>query len=52
LEDKKAKAIVLGQVLRINRGSSITSFLHIKFIKASLKALNIINAVVYRYNED
>ncbi|MDR1352919.1 MAG: PilZ domain-containing protein [Treponema sp.] len=52
LEDKKAKATVLGQVLRINRGSSITSFLHIKFIKASLKALNIINAVVYRYNED
>jgi hypothetical protein len=42
----------LGQVLRINRGSSITSFLHVKFIKASLKALNSINAVVYRYNED
>ncbi|MDR2785918.1 MAG: PilZ domain-containing protein [Treponema sp.] len=52
LEDKKKKAVVLGQVLRINRGSSITSFVHIKFIKASLKALNIINAVVYRYNED
>ncbi|MDR1411070.1 MAG: PilZ domain-containing protein [Spirochaetaceae bacterium] len=52
LEDKKAKASVLGQVLRINRGSSITSFLHIKFLKASLKALNVINAVVYRYNED
>jgi hypothetical protein len=52
LEEKKQNAVVLGQVLRINRGSSITSFVHVKFIKASLKALNIINAVVYRYNED
>jgi hypothetical protein len=52
MEDKKKNATVLGQVLRINRGSSITSFVHIKFIKASLKALNVINAVVYRYNED
>jgi hypothetical protein len=52
IEDKKKNAAVLGQVLRINRGSSITSFVHIKFIKASLKALNVINAVVYRYNED
>jgi hypothetical protein len=52
LEDKKKNAVVLGQVLRINRGSSITSFVHVKFIKASLRALNVINAVVYRYNED
>jgi hypothetical protein len=52
LEDDKKNATVLGQVLRINRGSSITSFVHIKFIKASLKALNVISAVVYRYNED
>jgi hypothetical protein len=52
LENKKANATVLGQILRINRGSSITSFLHVKFIKAPLKALNIINAMVYRYNED
>jgi hypothetical protein len=44
-------ATALGQVLRINRGSSITSFLHVKFMKASLKALNVINAVVYKYNE-
>jgi hypothetical protein len=52
IEDKNKNATVLGQVLRINRGSSITSFVHIKFIKASLKALNVVNAVVYRYNED
>jgi hypothetical protein len=51
-EDNKKNAVVLGQVLRINRGSSITSFVHVKFIKGSLRALNIINAVVYRYNED
>jgi hypothetical protein len=51
VEEQKKNATVLGQVLRINRGSSITSFVHIKFIKASLKALNVINAVVYRYNE-
>jgi hypothetical protein len=52
LEDNGKNAVVLGQVLRINRGSAITSFVHVKFIKASLRALNIINAVVYRYNED
>jgi hypothetical protein len=52
LEDNKKNASVLGQVLRINRGSSITSFLHVKFIKGSLKALNVINAIVYRYNEN
>ncbi|MDR2052110.1 MAG: PilZ domain-containing protein [Treponema sp.] len=51
-EDNNKTTVVLGQILRINRGSSITSFVHVKFIKASLKALNIINALVYRYNED
>jgi hypothetical protein len=52
LDYNKKTVVVLGQVLRINRGSSITSFVHIKFIKGSVKALNIINAVVYRYNDD
>jgi hypothetical protein len=52
LDYNKKNAVVLGQVLRINRGSSITSFVHIKFIKGSLRTLNIINAAVYRYNDD
>jgi hypothetical protein len=52
IEDEKDDVTILGQILRINRGSSITSFVHIKFIKAPLKALNVISAVVYRYNED
>ncbi|MDR3337975.1 MAG: PilZ domain-containing protein [Treponema sp.] len=51
-EVRGSAASALGQILRINRGSSITSFVHVKFIKASLKALNVINAVVYRYIDD
>jgi hypothetical protein len=51
-EMQGTNAALLGQILRINRGSSITSFVHVKFIKASLKALNVINALVYRYNEN
>jgi hypothetical protein len=42
---------VLGQILRINRGASINTVIHVKFTKVPLKAMNLINAIVYEYSE-
>ncbi|MDR1107987.1 MAG: PilZ domain-containing protein [Spirochaetaceae bacterium] len=40
---------VLGQILRINRGGSRGTTIHIKFIKIPRRAWNIINAMVFNY---
>jgi hypothetical protein len=41
----------LGQVVRINRSGAAT-IIHVKFLKASRKSMNIINALVYEFIED
>jgi len=38
----------LGQVLRTNK-TGVNTIIHIKFLKVSLKSMNIINAFVYEY---
>ncbi|MDR1948009.1 MAG: flagellar brake protein [Spirochaetaceae bacterium] len=43
---------VLGQVLRLNRSSSMNTIMHIKFIKVPGRAMNVINAIVFEYLED
>jgi c-di-GMP-binding flagellar brake protein YcgR len=42
---------VLGQVLRMNRGSLTSTILHIKFLKVPRKAMNAINTIVFEFNE-
>jgi hypothetical protein len=44
--------MVLGQVLRINRGSVTSTILHTKFLKVPRKAMNAINTIVFEYSED
>jgi c-di-GMP-binding flagellar brake protein YcgR len=43
---------VLGQVLRINRGSVTSTILHVKFLKVPRKAMNAINTIVFEYSEE
>jgi c-di-GMP-binding flagellar brake protein YcgR len=50
-EHRDGTAAVLGQILRINRGISINTIIHVKFTKVPLKTMNIINATVFEYNE-
>jgi len=49
--DNNMSVAALGQVLRINRSGAASSIMHIKFLKVPGKALNVINALVYEYNE-
>jgi c-di-GMP-binding flagellar brake protein YcgR len=50
-EHRDGNVAVLGQILRINRGASINAIIHVKFTKVPLKAMNVINATVFEYNE-
>jgi hypothetical protein len=43
---------VLGQVLRINQSGSSGTVMHIKFLKVPRRTWNVINAVVFDYNDD
>ncbi|MDR2766775.1 MAG: PilZ domain-containing protein [Treponema sp.] len=43
---------VLGQVLRINRGSVSSAIMHVKFLKVPRNAMNVINALVFEYVDD
>jgi c-di-GMP-binding flagellar brake protein YcgR len=50
VEFKQGDTVVaaLGQVLRTNR-AGVTTVMHIRFLKITLKSMNIINAFVYDY---
>jgi c-di-GMP-binding flagellar brake protein YcgR len=50
-EHRDGAVSVLGQILRINRGALINTIIHVKFTKIPLKAMNVINATVFEYNE-
>jgi len=43
---------VLGQVLRINRSGLSYSVMHVRFLKVSQKAMNVINAMVFDYKDN
>jgi hypothetical protein len=43
---------VIGQVLRINQSGSTGTVMHIKFLKVPRRTWNVINAVVFDYNDD
>jgi hypothetical protein len=43
--------VALGQVMRINQGGSMGTVLYIKFLKVPRRTWNIINAVVFDYND-
>jgi len=47
----RANVAALGQVLRSNR-TGLATILHIKFLKASRKSMNLINAYVYEFIND
>jgi hypothetical protein len=48
---RDGNAAVLGQILRINKGASLQSVIHVKFTKVPLKSMNVINATVFQYSE-
>ena len=41
----------LGQVLRMNR-AGMNTIIHIKFLRVSLRSMNVINAFVYEYGKE
>jgi len=45
---RNANVAALGQVLRTNRAGIVT-VIHLKFLRVTLKSMNIINAFVYEY---
>ena len=46
-----ANVAALGQVLRSNR-AGMSTIIHVRFLKVSLKSMNIINAYVYEYGRE
>jgi len=43
--------VALGQVLRTNR-TGVNTIIHMKFLKLTLKSMNIINSFVYEYSQE
>ncbi|MDR2020330.1 MAG: PilZ domain-containing protein [Treponema sp.] len=45
-------AAALGQVLRTNRSGTIGTVVHVKFLKVPRRTMNMINAMVFEYNNE
>jgi ATP:corrinoid adenosyltransferase len=42
----------LGQVLRTNRSGTIGTVVHVKFLKVPRRTMNMINAMVFEYDDE